>query len=201
MTAQETWVLASNNSGKLAEFNHLLSDIGVIIKPQAEFGVSDAVEDGLSFIENAIIKARWASHHTGLAALADDSGLAVGALDGQPGIYSARYAGENASDALNNTKLLAALAGIEAPHRTAQFHCVLAFVRHAKDPTPLIYHGIWHGEILNEARGENGFGYDPLFWLASLNKSSAELTKTQKSQLSHRGQAIAKFKQYLSTNR
>ena len=197
--SNNTWVLASNNQGKLAEFKHLLSDIGVQVKPQAELGVSDAVEDGLSFIENALIKARWASAHTGLPALADDSGLAVDALQGEPGIYSARYAGEGATDALNNTKLLAALNNINTAQRGAQFHCVLAFVRHAKDPTPVICHGIWQGTILEAPRGDNGFGYDPLFLVPTLQKSSAQLSKIEKSQLSHRGQAIAQFKQLLSS--
>lgn len=199
MSTANTWVLASNNHGKIAEFKHLLNGIGLQIKPQAELGVKDAVEDGLSFIENALIKARWASAHTGLPALADDSGLAVDALLGEPGIYSARYAGANATDALNNQKLLQALTGVSSSHRSAQFHCVLAFVRHAKDPTPIICNGIWQGCILEHARGENGFGYDPLFWIPSLQKSSAELTQTEKSQLSHRGQAISQFKQHLSS--
>lgn len=201
MNTKSSWVLASNNRGKLAEFAHLLSDIGVSIKPQAELGVSDAVEDGLSFIENALIKARWASSHTGLPALADDSGLAVDALGGEPGIYSARYAGPDASDAHNNEKLLAAMAAISAENRSAQFHCVLAFVRHAQDPTPVICHGIWQGTILPAARGSNGFGYDPLFFVPELNKSAAELSQADKAQHSHRGKAIAHFKQYLATQR
>ncbi len=192
-----TWVLASSNPGKLKEFSDLLASISVSIKPQTELGVSDAIEDGLSFIENAIIKARWASKHTGLPALADDSGLAVDALKGAPGIYSARYSGTKATDADNINKLLDELNDVATAQRTAQFHCVLAFVKHALDPTPIICHGIWHGSILNEARGENGFGYDPIFLVPELNKSSAELSKPEKAKLSHRGQAITQFKHHL----
>lgn len=195
MTQQ--WVLASNNKGKLKEFADLLSDINIRITPQAEFGVEDAIEDGLSFIENAIIKARWAAKHTGLPALSDDSGLAVDALGGAPGIYSARYAGESATDQQNIDKLLSAMKDVASDQRQAQFHCVLAFVRHEKDPTPVICHGQWHGTITTAAIGENGFGYDPIFWVPELNISSAQLSKQQKSEISHRGKAIAEFKSLL----
>lgn len=191
------WVLASNNKGKLKEFADLLADVKVDITPQAEFGVVDAVEDGLSFIENAIIKARWAAKHTGLPALADDSGLAVDALGGAPGIYSARYAGEGASDQDNIDKLLEAMKDVAPEHRSGQFHCVLAFVRHELDPTPVICHGQWHGFVTEAQSGENGFGYDPIFKVPDLNITSAELSKEEKAKLSHRGQAIALFKQAL----
>lgn len=196
---KQRWVLASNNRGKLKEFADLLADVNIDITPQAELGVEDAVEDGLSFIENAIIKARWAAKHTGLAALADDSGLAVDALGGSPGIYSARYAGEKASDQANIDKLLNALQDVPVQQRSAQFHCVLAFVRHELDPTPVICHGIWHGSITTEASGKNGFGYDPIFWVPETGTSSAELDKATKSTLSHRAKAIAQFKNFLAS--
>ncbi len=188
------WVLASNNAGKLKEFSELLAPMSVSIKPQREFGVEDAIEDGLSFIENAIIKARHASKATGLPALADDSGLEVDALQGAPGIYSARYAsmdGGEKSDTANLEKVLAEMAG--NPNRTARFHCVLAFVRHALDPTPIIIQGVWEGTLLDAPRGENGFGYDPIFWVEQHQCSSAELSKEQKNALSHRGQAVRAF--------
>lgn len=192
---RQTWVLASSNKGKLAEFNTLLQEIAIEVIPQTDFNLVDAVEDGLSFIENAIIKARWASKHTGLPALADDSGLAVDALNGAPGIYSARYAGPNASDADNNALLVKNLQQVDADARSAQFHCVLAFVRHASDPVPIICHGIWRGQVLSTAIGDNGFGYDPLFFIPELGLSSAQLSKTEKSNISHRAQAMAQFKQ------
>ncbi len=188
------WVLASNNAGKLKEFSELLAPMSVSIKPQREFGVEDAIEDGLSFIENAIIKARHASKATGLPALADDSGLEVDALQGAPGIYSARYAsmdGGEKSDTANLEKVLAEMVG--NPNRTARFHCVLAFVRHALDPTPIIIQGVWEGTLLDAPRGENGFGYDPIFWVEQHQCSSAELSKEQKNALSHRGQAVRAF--------
>lgn len=188
------WVLASNNAGKLKEFSELLAPMSVSIKPQREFGVEDAIEDGLSFIENAIIKARHASKATGLPALADDSGLEVDALQGAPGIYSARYAsmdGGEKSDTANLEKVLAEMA--DNPNRTARFHCVLAFVRHALDPTPIIIQGVWEGTLLDAPRGENGFGYDPIFWVEQHQCSSAELSKEQKNALSHRGQAVRAF--------
>ncbi len=188
------WVLASNNAGKLKEFSELLAPMSVSIKPQREFGVEDAIEDGLSFIENAIIKARHASKATGLPALADDSGLEVDALQGAPGIYSARYAsmdGGEKSDTANLEKVLAEMAG--NPNRKARFHCVLAFVRHALDPTPIIIQGVWEGTLLDAPRGENGFGYDPIFWVEQHQCSSAELSKEQKNALSHRGQAVRAF--------
>ena len=194
MQTNQEWVLASNNAGKLKEFSELLAPKSITIKPQKEYGVDDAIEDGLSFIENAIIKARHASKATGLPALADDSGLEVDALDGAPGIYSARYAsmdGGEKSDRANLEKVLSEMK--DAQNRTARFHCVLAFVRHALDPTPIIIQGTWEGSLLTEPRGEQGFGYDPIFWVEDHQCSAAELIKAQKNALSHRGQAVRQF--------
>lgn len=184
-------VIATGNAGKLKELQALLADSGFEIISQKTLGVSDADETGLSFVENAILKARHAAKATGLPALADDSGLCVDVLGGAPGIYSARYSGEGASDASNNAKLLAALK----PRRgtaalTARFVCVLALVRHADDPLPLICQAEWEGEILEAARGEQGFGYDPLFFVPTENMSSAELPRERKNQISHRAQAL-----------
>ncbi|KXJ53340.1 MAG: non-canonical purine NTP pyrophosphatase [Neptuniibacter sp. Phe_28] len=191
-------VLASGNKGKLNEFNRALSELNVEIIPQSQFNVPDADETGLSFVENAILKARHAAQITGLPALADDSGLEVDALDGAPGIYSARFSGANASDAKNNALLLKKLNGLAAEQRTARFRCVLAFMRHANDPTPLICQGTWDGIILEEACGEQGFGYDPLFWLPELNSAAAQLSPTEKNKVSHRGQAVALLKQSIA---
>ncbi|MGH1460836.1 MAG: XTP/dITP diphosphatase [Neptuniibacter sp.] len=188
-------VLASGNKGKLKEFSQVLGNLDVEVLPQSDFKVSDAEETGLSFVENAILKARHAAKATGLPALADDSGLEVDALDGAPGIYSARFSGEQATDAKNNARLLEKMQGISAEKRTARFRCVLAFMRHANDPTPLICQGSWEGIILEHASGENGFGYDPLFLIPELNKTSAQLPPEQKNQLSHRGQAVNLLKQ------
>ncbi|XQW83970.1 XTP/dITP diphosphatase [Thalassotalea piscium] len=187
-TFTQTIVLATGNPGKVKELDNLLSQQGIIIKPQSDFNVSDADETGTTFIENAIIKARHAAEITGLPAIADDSGLEVDALNGAPGIYSARYAGDNANDALNNAKLLKEMNGIE--NRSARFHCVLVFMKHHLDPTPIVCHGVWEGAILTEAKGEQGFGYDPLFWLEEQQMTSAELPRELKNQLSHRGQAL-----------
>ena len=191
-------VLASGNKGKLNEFNRALSELNVEIIPQSQFNVPDADETGLSFVENAILKARHAAQITGLPALADDSGLEVDALDGAPGIYSARFSGANASDAKNNALLLEKLNGLAAEQRTARFRCVLAFMRHANDPTPLICQGTWDGIILEEACGEQGFGYDPLFWLPELSSAAAQLSPTEKNKVSHRGQAVALLKQSIA---
>lgn len=188
-------VLASSNVGKLKELQSLLAVLPVDIIAQSELGVDDADETGLTFIENAIIKARHASAITGLPAIADDSGLAVDALGGAPGIYSARYAELPtdikglARDEANNTKLLTALRDIPDAQRCAQFHCVLVFLRHAADPTPLVCHGQWHGSILHAAAGTGGFGYDPLFLVPEHGCSSAELSATEKNRISHRAQA------------
>ena len=195
---QGSLVLASNNKGKVAEFEYLFQQLNLPVEiiPQGKLDIEDAIEDGLSFVENAIIKARHASKLSGKPALADDSGLCVPILGGAPGIYSARYAGEHGNDAANNQKLLADLLPLRKQGEAIEgmFVCVLALVTHAKDPLPQIFQGIWTGEILEAARGENGFGYDPLFWLADLHLSSAELSKTEKSKISHRGQAMQLFK-------
>lgn len=183
-------VLATGNRGKVAELGAMLAPFSLEVVPQVEFAVPDADETGLTFIENAILKARHAAKLTGLPAIADDSGLAVDALNGAPGIYSARYAGLDATDDRNIDKLLATLAEVPDGQRSAQFHCVLVFIRHAEDPTPLISHGIWHGEVTHRRIGEGGFGYDPIFFVPELGCTSAELSKAQKALLSHRGKAL-----------
>jgi len=183
-------VLATGNQGKLAELRQLLEGTGIQVLPQSDFGVPDAEETGLSFIENAILKARHAAAHTGLPAMADDSGIEVDALNGAPGIYSARYAGVHGDDAANNARLLAALEGLPAAERGARFYCAVAFLRHAEDPTPVIAEGIWEGRILESARGEGGFGYDPLFFDPALDRSAAELDPVEKNRVSHRARAL-----------
>lgn len=183
-------VLASGNKGKLKEFQQLLGQAGFEVVAQTEFDYPEAVEDGLSFVENAIIKARHACQHTGLPAIADDSGLEVDALQGKPGIYSARFAGEAATDADNNQKLLNSLVGLISSERSARFHCVLVYMRHSEDPTPIICHGQWEGRILQQLSGSNGFGYDPLFYVPELDCASAELSKEEKNKISHRGKAM-----------
>ncbi len=186
-----TIVLASGNRGKLKELQHILAPAKIEVVPQQNFQVPEVEETGLSFVENAILKARSACLHTGLPALADDSGLEVDALQGQPGIYSARYSGVNATDASNNAKLLEALADIPDEQRGARFRCVLAYMRHAEDPCPLIFQGSWEGSILRRPRGEHGFGYDPLFLVPGQNCSAAELSHDLKSTLSHRAKAMS----------
>jgi len=186
-------VLASGNAGKVREFNQLLAGAHVEVLPQSSFGVPEAEETGLTFVENAILKARNAARHTGLPALADDSGIEVDALNGAPGIYSARYAGAGASDEENLYKLLAALEGVPEAQRAGRFQCVIAYLRHAEDPTPLICQGTWEGRILTAPRGANGFGYDPVFFVPQEGVSSAELPPETKNRLSHRGQALRKL--------
>lgn len=186
----QEFVLATGNAGKVKELADVLAPFGIALSPQSKFEVSSVAETGLTFVENAIIKARHAAQETGLPAIADDSGLAVDALSGAPGIYSARYAGENASDIDNIEKLLEALSETPREQRGAQFHCCLVFMRSADDPTPLIAQGIWRGEILSQPTGSDGFGYDPVFWLPELQRSAAQLGKTEKHQHSHRGKAI-----------
>jgi XTP/dITP diphosphohydrolase len=183
-------VLATGNKGKVKEFSELLADREITVVPQSDFGVPDAEETGLTFVENAIIKARNAALHTGLPAIADDSGLEVDHLNGAPGIYSARYAGPDGGSAANNAKLLAALSEVPEPQRSARFQCVLVYLRHADDPTPIICQGTWEGVILRSPQGEAGFGYDPLFFVADEGCSAAELPAERKNQLSHRGQAL-----------
>ena len=183
-------VLASSNAGKLREFNQLLGGLQLEVVPQSQFNVADADETGLTFVENAILKARRAAQHTGLPALADDSGLEVDALNGAPGIYSARYAGAGASDADNLKKLLEQLKDVPEQNRGARFQCVLVYLRHALDPTPLICQGTWEGRILSEPRGSSGFGYDPVFFVPTHSLSAAELSPQAKNSLSHRGQAL-----------
>jgi XTP/dITP diphosphohydrolase len=185
-----TIVLASSNAGKVREFNQLLGGLQLEVVPQSHFNVADAEETGLTFVENAILKARNAAQHTNLSALADDSGLEVDALHGAPGIYSARYAAPEASDAENLEKLLAMLKDVPEEKRGARFQCVLVYLRHALDPTPLICQGTWEGRILTTARGANGFGYDPVFFVPTHACSAAELPAEIKNTLSHRGQAL-----------
>ena len=200
--SQGTLVLASNNKGKIAEFENLFSELNlpVAVIPQGQLNIEDAIEDGLSFVENAIIKARHAARISGKPAIADDSGLCVPILGGAPGIYSARFAGEHGDDAANNAKLLADLKPLRQDGQAidAMFVCVLALVEHADDPLPKIFQGLWHGEILEHARGENGFGYDPLFWLPELGIASAEMSKAEKNKISHRGQAMQLLRASLS---
>ena len=186
-------VLASNNKGKVRELGQMLSSLGMEVLPQSEFGVGEVEETGLTFVENAILKARHAAKVSGLPAIADDSGLEVDVLNGAPGIYSARFAGQDANDEENLQKLLADLKEVPDEQRTARFQCLLVYMRHANDPTPLICQGTWEGIITREPRGENGFGYDPIFYVAAHQCTSAQLTPEQKNQLSHRGQALQKL--------
>jgi len=183
-------VLASNNKGKVREFGQMLSMIDMEVLPQATFNIEDADETGLTFVENAIIKARHASAIAELPAIADDSGLEVDALKGAPGIYSARYSGEGATDEKNLLKLLGALKDVPEEKRTARFQCVLVYMRHAEDPTPIICQGTWEGIIITKPQGENGFGYDPIFYVPEYNCTSAQLSSEQKNKLSHRGIAL-----------
>ncbi|MGO1233654.1 MAG: RdgB/HAM1 family non-canonical purine NTP pyrophosphatase [Marinobacter sp.] len=199
-------VIASNNPGKIAELNDLLAPLGLQPVAQGELGVAEAEEPAVTFVENAILKvlfrskARHAARETGLPALADDSGLAVDALNGQPGVRSARYAGPNATDANNVQALLAAMKDVPNAERGAQFHCVLVYLRHADDPTPIICHGRWPGRILTETRGEGGFGYDPVFLAPEYDCSSAELSREQKGRISHRGRALASLLEQLKAD-
>lgn len=186
----EKVVLASSNAGKVREINQLLSQQEIQVVPQSQFDTPEAEETGLTFVENAILKARNAARHSGLPAIADDSGIEVDALQGAPGIYSARFAGPACDDQANNDKLLADLEGVPDEARTARFQCVMVYLRHADDPTPLICQGTWEGRILHAPQGENGFGYDPLFLVPEFGCSSAELAPEQKNALSHRGQAL-----------
>ncbi len=191
-------VLASNNRGKVREINELLADFDIEVVPQSIFGVPEAEETGLTFVENAILKARNAAKYSGLPAIADDSGIEVDALKGAPGIYSARFAGIGSNDEDNWRKLLAELKDVHEVDRTARFQCLLVYMRHDEDPTPLICQGVWEGRILFEPQGENGFGYDPIFFVPEQNCSAAQLPAEIKNQLSHRGQALRKLLQKFS---
>ena len=187
-------VLASGNKGKIREFQAMFEDLGLNIVPQTELGVGDVPETGTTFVENAIIKARYAAEITGLPAIADDSGIEIDYLNGAPGIYSARFSGDEnglgASDEKNNLKLLAALKGVPQEQRTARYQCILVFMEHAGDPTPIICQAAWEGIIMEEEIGANGFGYDPLFWVPEFAQSSAQLSPEQKNKISHRGKAL-----------
>jgi XTP/dITP diphosphohydrolase len=186
-------VLASNNPGKVREISRLVADLDLRVIPQGELGVPEIEETALTFVENAILKARNAASHTGLAAVADDSGLEVDALDGAPGIHSARYAGGNGNDQANIARLLSELAGVPEAQRTARFQCLMVYLRHSEDPTPIICQGTWEGRVLLAPRGANGFGYDPVFFVPSHKCSAAELSADAKNLLSHRGQAARKL--------
>ncbi len=199
MQKLQKWVLATGNAGKLREFDTLLADFGFEIISQAQLKVLEVEETGLSFVENAILKARSAAEQTGLPAIADDSGLVVDALQGQPGIYSARYAGEPRNDAANNARLLQALQNVPQDERTARFRCCIVFMRHAADPVPLIAEASWEGRILPALQGEQGFGYDPLFYVPTHHCSAAELAPAEKNRISHRGQALQRLQQLLIT--
>ena len=183
-------VLASSNPGKVRELGGLLSGIDLQLLPQSAFGITEVAETGSTFVENAILKAREAARVSGLPAIADDSGIVVDALDGQPGIYSARYAGSGATDEDNLNKLLAALEGIPEGQRTARFYCLMVYMAQPDHPMPIICDGTWNGRILFERRGEGGFGYDPVFFVPELGCSAAELSAQKKNALSHRGQAL-----------
>jgi XTP/dITP diphosphohydrolase len=194
-------VLASNNQAKLKELFELFQPLGITLLSQQEFDVPDVEENGLTFVENALIKARNAAQHSGLPAIADDSGLEVDALGGRPSIYSARFAGEQASDEENNIKLLSLLSQPEVKTRTARFRCVMVLLRHANDAMPRIAEGTWEGEIATAPSGAGGFGYDPLFYLPSRGVTAAELTPELKNLISHRGQAVRSMLYLLDPNR
>ncbi len=197
--SQQKLVLASGNKGKLKEFGQVLAPLGFEVVPQSEFNVPEVDETGLTFVENALLKAREASRVSGLPAMADDSGIEVDALNGAPGIYSARFSGPGATDQKNNNKLLQELSGLSEQERTARYWCVLVYLRHADDPTPIIAQGSWEGRILEAPQGDGGFGYDPLFWVEREGCAAAQLTPEQKNKLSHRGKAtldlVAQLKQ------
>lgn len=189
-------VIASNNQGKLREIGRILEPLALEVVPQSALGVPDVAEPFGTFIENALVKARHASQHTGLPALADDSGICVDALGGAPGVYSARYAGQPSSDARNNARLLAELEPYS--DRRAHYYCVIVLLQHAEDPEPLIAEGAWYGEILREYRGDGGFGYDPLFLIPELGKTGAEIPLDEKNKISHRGKALEALRMKLT---
>lgn len=187
-------VLASGNNKKLVELKSILGDFDIQLIPQSQFQVSDALEDGQTFIENSLKKARHACRETGLPAIADDSGIEVDYLNGAPGVYSARFAGENASDNDNVIKLLKSLNGVEMNRRTARYQCVIVYMRHADDPTPLISQASWAGKLLDKPVGTGGFGYDPIFYCENAEKTAAEMSPEEKAKVSHRGKALAHFR-------
>ena len=191
-------ILASGNQKKLKELSHILSDFSVELIPQTQLNVTDAVEDGLTFVENAIKKARHACRHTGKPAIADDSGIEVDYLEGRPGIYSARFAGEQANDENNLQKLLDELNNVPQEKRTARYQCIIVYMQHENDPTPIICQAHWEGRILTEKVGDGGFGYDPIFYCEQSQKSAAQMTPEEKAAISHRGKALAQFKQQFS---
>jgi len=183
-------ILASGNAGKVREINKLLSDQGIEVIPQTEYDVPEAIEDGLTFVENALKKARHAAKLTGLPAIADDSGIEVDALDKRPGIYSARYSGEGATDAKNNKKMLSELKDVSEEKRTARYWCVMVYLESENDPTPIITQGSLEGRIMSAPQGDGGFGYDPIFWLPEQNCAAAELSMEEKNKISHRAIAL-----------
>jgi XTP/dITP diphosphohydrolase len=191
-------VLASSNKGKLAELRPLLADTGLELVAQSELGVQDAIEDGLTFVENALIKARHACRQTGLPALADDSGIVVDALGGAPGLISAHYAGVHGDGPGNIARVLRELEGVPEARRTARFHCTLVLLRHAEDPQPIIAEGSWEGRILFAPRGEGGFGYDPIFYDPALRSGAGEMSAEVKNRVSHRGRALAVLRERLA---
>lgn len=197
MSSPQDLVLASANAGKITELQHMLGGLGVKIIPQTDLDIPDIEETGLTFVENAILKARNAAALSNLPAIADDSGLEVDFLRGAPGIYSARFAGENAGDKANKEKLLQLMADVPADQRSARYQTVIVYMRHGNDPTPIICQGTWEGMIATESRGDQGFGYDPIFYVTETNCHAAELDKVTKNRLSHRGKAIANLLQQL----
>jgi len=196
---QNKIVLASGNAGKVREINKLLSDHGIEVVPQTEFGVPEAIEDGLTFVENALKKARHAAKLTGLPAIADDSGIEVDALGKRPGIYSARYSGEGATDAKNNEKMLAELKDVAEENRTARYWCVMVYLESENDPTPIITQGSLEGVIMTAPQGNGGFGYDPIFWLPEQKCAAAELSMEEKNKISHRAIALNALAEKLTT--
>lgn len=192
-------VLASNNKGKIKEFTQLFAKYSIDILPQSQFGIESVEEEGLTFVENALLKARYATTLTGLPTIADDSGLLVDALDGAPGIFSARFAGKDASDTQNVEKLLSLLADVPLEKRAAHYLCVIVLLRHREDPEPIICQGIWQGSILTSPRGDKGFGYDPIFYIPRHHCAAAELSLADKNQLSHRGQAMQQLLKAVAT--
>lgn len=183
-------VFASGNAGKVREIGQLLEGLSIDVLPQSDFNVPEIEETGCTFVENAILKARNAAHHTGLAVIADDSGIVVDVLQGRPGIVSARFAGVGASDEDNLNKLIEMIKPFPEEQRTARFICSMVYLRHEYDPVPIIAHGVWEGQLITDPKGSNGFGYDPMFYVSSQQCTSAELTPEIKNKLSHRGQAL-----------